>query len=73
MVFPNPASESFTLTSDTSANKILIGSNQGKTMVEANDPGKIFHVDTSHFPSRVYFIGATYENKQTFLKVVATH
>jgi hypothetical protein len=71
--FPNPANESITITSELPANNILIMNNQGKTMVEANDPGKIFHLDTSHFPSGIYFIKVTCENRETVIKVIVTH
>ena len=72
-VFPNPANESITITSEALANKILIVNNLGKTMVEANNPGKIFQIDVSHFSSGIYFIKVTTENEETVMKVVVTH
>ena len=72
-VFPNPANQSITITSDKNADIIVIGNYLGKILVEVNKPVKTYQLDVSFFPAGIYFIKVIAGNEETVKKIVITH
>ncbi len=72
-VFPNPASESITISTDEVMEKIIISNSLGEILLEVNHATFLYQADVSSFPSGIYFIKVKTANEEFKIKAVVTH
>jgi hypothetical protein len=72
-VYPNPASETLTVTSDELIGRIVVSNSHGALLLEAKVSGKIYLADFRSIPSGVYFVRIITEEGDAVLKALITH
>ncbi|MEI8047481.1 MAG: PKD domain-containing protein [Bacteroidota bacterium] len=72
-VFPNPTSESITISCDEVMKKIIISNSLGEILLEVNPATAMYQADVSSFPSGIYFIKVITSNEEFKIKAVVTH
>jgi PKD repeat protein len=72
-VFPNPASESITISCDKVMKKIIISNSLGEILLEVNNAATLYQADVSSFPSGIYFIRVITASEEFKIKAVVNH
>lgn len=69
-VYPNPASDAFTISGLATGSKVTITNPQGHIVMQFNTISDILNIESTNFAKGVYLLNVSHQNTSTWEKIV---